>query len=265
MSNTILYNKVYRWAGIVLPFCLFSLLPLNASAQIGEYRNELAIGINGGYVMSNVGFQPEVTQSMLGGMTLGATVRYTCEKYFSCVCALVGEINYTQTGWKENIQDFYGSPVVNAETGLAETFERQLTYIQVPVMARIGWGRERKGVQFFIQLGPQMGFYMSDKVKSNFNRASRNIDDRVGTLKEAVMDSLPVQRKFDYGIVGGLGLEFSHPKVGHFIVEGRYYYGLGDFFNNSKRDYFGRSNLSNIVVKMTYLFDIKKSKNNKIK
>ena len=49
------------------------------------------------------------------------------------------------------------------------------------------------------------------------------------------------------------------------MLEGRYYYGLGDIFGNSKRDYFGRSNLTNIVIKMTYLFDIHRSNNPKIK
>ena len=62
-----------------------------------------------------------------------------------------------------------------------------------------------------------------------------------------------------------LGLEFSHPKVGHFLIEGRYYYGLGDLYGNSKRDYFARSNLSNIVIKLSYLFDINKTINPKIK
>ena len=40
-------------------------------AQIGDHRNELAIGFNGGYVMSNVGFTPSVTQKMHGGLTGG--------------------------------------------------------------------------------------------------------------------------------------------------------------------------------------------------
>ena len=67
------------------------------------------------------------------------------------------------------------------------------------------------------------------------------------------------------GIAGGLGLEFSHRKLGHFMLEGRYYFGLGNIYGDSKRDYFARSNYGNIVVKLTYLFDIIKTKNDKIK
>ena len=67
---------------------------------------------------------------------------------------------------------------------------------------------------------------------------------------------MAVEHKFDYGIAAGLGVEYSVPRVGHFLLEGRYYYGLGSIFGESKRDYFGRSNFGNIVVKMAYLFDL---------
>lgn len=232
---------------------------------MGEHRNELCVGFNGGYVMSNVGFNPDIPQQMLGGITGGLTVRYTCEKYFSSVCALVGEINYAQVGWKEDILTAEDQPVINQYTGMPEEYQRRMTYVQVPMFARMGWGRERKGFQFFFQVGPQVGFLLGDKATANFEYDKRNVADRVGAQRDATQDSLPVQRKFDYGIAGGLGLEYSHPKLGHFMIEGRYYYGLGDIFNNSKRDYFGRSNIGNIVVKFTYLFDILKSNNPKIK
>ena len=76
---------------------------------------------------------------------------------------------------------------------------------------------------------------------------------------------MPVENKFDYGIAVGAGLEFSKKKIGHFLLEGRYYYGLGNIYGNSKSDVFGKSNNSSIIVKMSYLFDIVKTKNPKIK
>lgn len=238
---------------------------LVSKAQIGEYRNELSFGVSGGYVMSNVGFNPEIPQTMLGGLTGGLTLRYTSEKYFKSICALVGEVNISQIGWKEDIVDINDQPIINEHTGLAEEYQRQLTYIQVPLMARMGWGRERKGFQFFVQAGPQFGYCLTDKAKSNFDYALRNKTDRTGPMRDAVQDTLAVENKLDYGIAGGIGMEYSHPKVGHFIVEGRYYYGLGDIFGNTKQDYFGRSNYGNIVVKLTYLFDIIRTKNERIK
>ena len=244
---------------------LLMFMSLSSWAQIGDHRNELSIGVNGGYVMSNVGFTPSVIQKMHGGITGGFTVRYTCEKYFKSICAIVGEVNISQMGWTEDIRTADDLPVINSVTKVAEEYERQLTYVQVPLMARLGWGRERKGFQAFFQLGPQVGMYLGDKKKSNFDYGSRNVNDRIGALREAVMDTLDVQRKFDYGITAGFGLEYSNPKLGHFIIEGRYYYGLGDIYKNSKSDYFGRSNNSGIFVKLTYLWDVVKSKNKNIK
>ena len=245
-------------------FIIFMLLvAVAAKAQVGEHRNDLAIGGGAGYVMSSVGFVPKVPQKQLAGLMGGFTARYTCEKYFSSICAIVGEVNYAQVGWKEDILTPEDLPVINAQTGLAEAYERQMTYLQVPVFARMGWGRERKGFQFFFQVGPQFGMFLNDKTTTNFTLDNYNAYER--TSQVVAQDTMAVERKFDYGIAGGLGLEFSHPKLGHFLLEGRYYYGLGDMYGNSKRDYFARSNLSNIVVKLTYLFDITKTHNSKIK
>lgn len=245
-------------------FLLF-LLPAVVKAQIGEYRSDLSVGVNAGYVMSSVGFNPDIPQTQLGGLTAGLSVRYTCEKYFKSICALVGEVNVAQVGWKEDIRDVKDQPVINAVTGLAEQYQRQMTYVQVPIFARLGWGREHRGFQFYFQAGPQVGFYLGEKVKTNFEHSQRNRTDQLGAQQDAAQDTLPIQHKFDYGIAAGLGLEYSNPKLGHFMLEGRYYYGLGDVFGNSKRDYFGRSNIGNIVVKLTYLFDVFKTNNPKIK
>lgn len=242
---------------------ILALLPLQLQAQVGEHRNDLAVGFNAGYVMSNVGFIPEVPQNYHTGLTGGLTVRYTSEKYFKSICAIVGEVNIVQVGWKEKILTLADEPVINPLTGTPEEYQRDMTYLQVPVFARMGWGRERKGVQFFAQAGPQVGVFLSESTKASFPLTNPNLSDR--TSKIIAQDTMAVERKFDYGIAAGLGMELSLNRVGHFILEGRYYYGLGDIYGNSKRDYFGRSNFGNIVIKMTYLFDIQKTKNSKIK
>lgn len=249
----------------VIPF----LSCLSVFAQVGEHRNDFSIGFNGGMTMSNVGFMPEVPQDWHNGITGGITLRYTCEKYFNSICAIVGEVNYAQVGWKESIQTPDDLPVINTVTGLPEKYQRDLTYIQIPVFARMGWGRERRGVQFFVQAGPQVGFFLNEKTKKNFDimDVKNAFADGTSTRTSSVIaqDTMSVQRKIDYGISAGAGLELSLKHVGHFLLEGRYYYGLGDIFANSKRDYFGRSNLNIITVKLTYLFDITRTKNSNIK
>lgn len=246
-------NRLVILFAFVLSYCLPTI------AQVGEYRNDFSVGVNGGYVLSDVGFTPTVSQDFHGGITGGISFRYVCEKYFSTICSVYGEINYAQLGWKEDILDRQDQPVINKKTGLEEEYSRTANYIQIPIFARLGWGRERKGAQFFFQVGPQFGFFLNESTKTNFNFPERNQEDRIN--KTCAQDTLSIQNHFDYGISAGLGLEYSVPKVGHFLLEGRYYYGLGNIYKDSKRDYFSKSNYGNIVIKLTYLFDIIKTKN----
>lgn len=233
---------------------LFSLVANTLRAQIGDHRSIFSIGVNGGYAMSNIGFTPSVSQGMHGGMTGGLSMRYVCEKYFSTICSIYAEVNYAQLGWKENIKDANNQPVINASTKEAENYKRTLNYIQVPIFAHLAWGKEQKGFQFFIQAGPQFGYLLSESTDSNFAFDQRNMDDRAN--KVYAQDSMSVENKFDYGIAAGAGIEFSVPKIGHFLLEGRYYYGLGNIYGDSKRDYFSKSNNGSIMVKLTYLRDI---------
>lgn len=257
-------NRWLRRIALSLVMCHVSLSP--AGAQVGEYRTDFAMGVSGGYALSTVNFMPDVPQDMLGGLTAGVTMRYTCEKYFKSICAVVAEVNLIKTGWKEDIRDMdnqmvYYTTDVNHDSPLY--YERRMTYLQIPFMARMGWGRERRGLQGFIQLGPQIGMFLSESTHTNF--VAGGVTQTQRSSKIIAQDSMAVQNKFDYGIVVGAGLEFSANRLGHFILEGRYYYGLGDIYHNTKSDFFGRSNFGQIVIKATYLFDIVRTKNPKIK
>ena len=44
-------------------FIIFSLLNFyiaTSVAQVGEYRTDFAVGVNGGYLLNQIGFTPEV-------------------------------------------------------------------------------------------------------------------------------------------------------------------------------------------------------------
>ena len=243
--------------GLLLALTLV-LSPVGAAAQIGEHRDDLSVGVNAGYAMSSVGFVPKVPQAMHGGLSGGVSMRYVCEKYYTMICSVLAEVDFSSMGWKEDILDSYDNRVINAVTGLPEVYSRTINYVQVPVFAHLAWGKEQSGFNFFIQAGPQVGFCLGESTSTNFDLASPNLSDRSNTT--VAQYGMEVERKFDYGIAGGMGIELSHPHLGHFLLEGRYYYGLGNIYNSTKRDYFGKSNISGIMVKATYLFDLKKTK-----
>lgn len=240
-------------------FALIALMlitPTLAKAQIGKYRNVFSIGANAGAVLSNVGFDPEVSQSQHTGFTGGFSWRYTSEKYFSTICSIAGEVNFSSIGWKQDILDLNDNPVINSN-GNQEEYSRTLNYIQIPIFAHLAWGKESQGFNFFVQAGPQIGYLISESTSKNYD--TPNLDPQTGRSNTIIeQESMSVEHKFDYGIAAGAGLEYSNRHMGHVMVEARYYYGLGNIYGASKRDFFSKSNFGNIVIKATWLVDITK-------
>lgn len=218
---------------------LFLSLALPSAAQVGEYRSNWAIGVNGGMNLNKVTFQNvKIKQNYLKGIVGGVTARYVSEKYFALICGVQAELNYSQRGWDEKIEDN------------SNTYSRVMTYLELPFMAHLAIGREPRGIQFFINLGPQIGYLLSEK--ENFS-TDWDPSTRPGGVN--MQYGMAAQKKFDYGIVGGGGLELK-TKAGNFLLEGRYYFGLSDFYNNSKKDPFARSAHTTISVRLSYLFDL---------
>ena len=250
-------------------FSFFNFYIATSVAQVGEYRTDFAVGVNGGYLLNQIGFTPEVPQNMAGGLIGGISLRYTCEKYFKSICAITAEVNYAQMGWNEEILDLQDQPVYyyddqgQADMNNALYYRRKINYVQIPLLARMGWGRERKGFQAFIQLGPQIGILSSESTDTNIIQGKATVTRRASPVVQ--QELMPIENSFDYGITGGAGLEFSHRKLGHFLLEGRYYFGLGNIYGNSHEDFFAKSNHGAIVIKASWLFDIIKTKNDKIK
>lgn len=225
-----------------------SILSVATKAQIGQPRHQLSVGASMGYTFSKIDFDPTIRQHRLGAPTLGVVFRYTSEKYFNTICAFQAELNYAQLGWKEDIIDANGDP-------LPDTYQRNMHYLQLPILARLGWGKEERGLQFYLVAGPQMGYCLQESAAQSdvWTLTNNGTPNRPNGLSEQY--TMKIKHQFDYGITAGLGLELN-TQVGHFLLEGRYYYGLGDVFGNAKRDVFSRSAHGTIAVKATYLFDL---------
>lgn len=222
---------------------LFLVVFVNyAKAQVGDSRNIFSVGVNTGFLATQMDFEPKIKQDYKNSPTFGISARYVCEKYFSSICAVLLELNYADLGWKELIED-----------GSNNTYLRNMSYIQLPMLMQMGWGKEERGLKFFINAGPQIGWYISDT--EEYGGGEWDTSMRPNGVVYQYGKS--VDNAFDYGIAGGAGLELS-TKLGHFLLEGRYYYGLADVFDNSKKGDFGRSAHQTIAVKLTYLFDLVK-------
>jgi len=219
-------------------------------AQIGEARNTVSIGANAGISMNTIGFDPSIKQKQHLAPTFGITFRLTSEKYFKTLCALQVEVNYARLGWHEDIYNSEDEP-------LPDRYQRHMDYVQIPIFARLGWGREQRGVMGYFLAGPQIGYCFGESSEQSADWTLNLLGNPDRPNGMYAQYSMPIEHKFDYGITAGLGIELS-TAIGHFMIDGRYYYGLSDLYGNSKKDTFSRSNNGTITVKLTYLIDLKK-------
>lgn len=220
-----------RFASIIFTF----LLVVHANAQVEQPRSRFEMGVAGGMNFSSMEFQPSIRQNFLNGYGGGLNLRYTSEKYFSMICATQLEVNFSQRGWEEDFDD-----------GTQNSYIRVIDYVEIPFFAHLAWGKEERGFQFFLNLGPQFGFLLNEKehYKGDWTVADRPVGLRPIYGKK-------IENTFDYGIAGGLGVEWK-TRAGNFFIEGRYYYALADIFGNSKTDDFGRSAHNTIYARLGY-------------
>lgn len=218
-----------------------AVLTTTAGAHAQRYYSpNVSIGGKAGVTLSQMSFSPGIRQSMLMGGMAGIMFRYTEERHFG----LIAELNVEQRGWKENFED------------LPFEYQRTLTYIQLPLLTHIYFGSRR--IKGFVNLGPEIGYMIASDTKSNFdymNPASVAEFPMHNRMTEQMRTE--VKNKFDYGISAGLGMEVFLNRRNSILLEGRFYYGLGNIFPASKADTFAASRSMSIMVNLGYMFRIK--------
>lgn len=206
------------------------------------YTPHFDIGGKAGITMSNMQFSPSVEQAMLMGEMAGITMRYTEEKIFG----LIAELNIEQRGWKEGFEKDEGD----------FDYRRHFTYVQLPLLTHIYFGGKKfKG---FVNLGPSVGYMIGDKITSNFDYENpgsvSGFPMQYRSVEQMRMD---VSNKFDYGIMAGAGMELIMKRKHSFLLEFRYYFGLGNVFPSSRKDVFSASRGTSIQVSLGYMIRVK--------
>ncbi|GHS96633.1 hypothetical protein FACS189421_02040 [Bacteroidia bacterium] len=211
---------------------LFTVFAVHA--QTTEFQPSWAFGLNAGATLSNVSFTPSVPQKMLLQESGGLVARYISEKHFG----LQAELNYALRGWKEE------SDTVTH----FNKYARSLAYLELPVMMHFYYDLGKRA-RFVFNAGPQISYNIGEKELEEEIVTPPNSDPFIPLYYDQ-----KVQRKFDYGLTGGLGIEIR-TGIGNFILEGRYYYGLSDIFHNRRIDTFQSSHNQVIGVKLAYLIE----------
>ena len=207
---------------------LFFLAPSIVKAQIVITEPyEFSVGVSGGTTFSSVTFSPKVPQGNLLGATLGVTGRMTMGDYVG----LQIEFNYSQQGWKEEYEEY---PEL--------MYSRRIDYLQIPFFTRVQFGGDK--VKGFINAGPQIGYAIGESTKNKLNGENPG---RVNAQYD-----MPVEKKFEWGIGGGAGIEIRSG-IGYFTLEGRYLYSFGDIYNTRVEDNFSKASGQTITTKLSYL------------
>ena len=224
-------NRVAKYS-----LLLAALLMSVAAHALDFSAHNFSIGAKGGMSLSRVNFQSSVPQQMIPGMVLGGTFRYIEEKHFG----IIAEFNLEQRGWKEDFKPLEGY-----------SFKRQFTYLQLPLLTHIYFGSDK--VRFFVNAGPEIGIMIGEKTSGNFDYAHADEnEDFQNSFRKIEQFTLPVDRKFDYGISAGLGMEVNVAPRHAINLEGRFYYGLNDVFSNRKSDPFQGSSSMSIMITLGY-------------
>ncbi len=199
---------------------------------------EFSLGVSGGATLSSIDFRPKVVQSTLPGATFGLTGRMTMGKYVG----LQIELNYAQQGWKEKFE----SDEETTEDLSKYKYNRRLNYLQLPFYTRVQFGKKR--VKGFINAGPQIGYMISESTDENLDGKPLN--------KKNEQHSMPIEKRFEWGISGGVGIEIR-TGIGYFLLEGRYLYALGDIYSTTSGDAFTKASAQVMSAKVSYLIPIK--------
>lgn len=204
-----------------------------------HFDSRVWIGAHGGMTMSEVMFKPTITQKFGLGKTAGVAFRYAEENHFG----LIAEVNFVQRGWAEQFEE------------LPYSYQRTLNYVEIPVMSHIYFGRRGK---FFFNAGPEVAYYLGDHISSNFDiYDTASLPDFNSKGRRTEQLTMEVSQKLDFGIVAGLGGEFSINPRNSVSIEARLFYGIGNVMPSGRQDTFSTSNQLSISITAGYWFRIK--------
>lgn len=217
---------------ILLP-CILAFVV--SSAQ-NKFTPEWNVGVGFGPTFSSVSFvgtnkNTTVDTKMLQQFHGGVAVRYITEKNLG----IIGELNFSQQGWEEKFEE-----------GIESKSTHKLNYLELPILTHIYFGNKTR---FYLNIGPKFSFLMGEKETSENVPFNGSLDEEGNVVENQY--GRDAEKKFDYGLVAGLGMEFRS-KIGNFSLEGRYSFSFADIYNSHKTDVFSRSANRVISARLTY-------------
>lgn len=191
-------------------FLLISILCCGQLTAQQDSLTTLAFGVGGGYFGSQIELtntlRPEYAVQPVEGVHFGASVRY----FNNRAVGFIGELNYTQAGWKEQLSEDFPA------------YRRDIEFIDLQILTQVAIGR--KVIRPMLQAGPYLSLPISQSeiVPDTFARLGE--EDYYG-------ETLPFRP--NYGLAVGGGLYIQVGPIG-LQLEGRTYLGVSDLVRSGK-------------------------------
>jgi hypothetical protein len=153
-------------------------------------------GIKGGVNLSNLYVDDVEDENMKVGVNVGVFAKLPVSRGFS----IQPELLYTSKGSKLRYNNIFGDG----------EYRFNLNYVELPVLAVFNLGKN-----FNIHAGPYAALLTSANIK-RLDNESGDVDD----IADLDTDNF---KRFDYGLVGGVGFDIQN-----FTIGARYNYGLNE-------------------------------------
>ncbi|HEX6939459.1 MAG TPA: porin family protein [Longimicrobiales bacterium] len=170
-----------KWTMVLTAVVFAAALP-----RVGQAQG-LSLGVKAGVNMANFTGDDAPDTDMRTGFTAGAYLRLSTPGMF----AIQPEVLFSQKGAQQSF-DFGAGPV---------DASWNTTYVEIPVLLRIGVPMPASPVKPFVFAGPSAGFLLSSKIKAESDDESAEVDFKDST------------KSTDWGAVVGAGLDFGSLSV----------------------------------------------------
>ena len=208
----------HRAIGLLVLFLLL-LQGVTAFAQPRLQRPEFWLGVHGGVSAGTVLFKP--AESGMSPITK------------ACVLGGNGGLVFRYMGHKYCAFQMELNYMHRgwAQTTTSGLTEHNLHYIDLPILMHLNVGSDQ--CRWFLDFGPQIGYCVYDESKS-------------------------IDKRFNWGLVAGTGVEFQTRKAGMYWLGVRYDFSLGGVYGTSVTDSHSLANPMDLSVNLGWLMPIKK-------
>ena len=196
--------------GILLAICALFLTPETASAQ---WRVGASAGADYNWYSINVNYQTDYRYDGAWGWSGAVFGQYNFMEWLG----LRAELEAMERNYR-----FYRTGEMEQTNYITHN-----TYLQLPIMAQFSFGpsvfrgEKTSGLRGFVNLGVYAGYWLASKQKGTFYET---LQDDVINLNDAYVFQSEKDQRADFGLAGGLGLEYRFSEHWAAHLEGRCYY-----------------------------------------